>query len=337
MTAETRPPERAAANLALRPIPEYLRAQVRSRMTWISGCHLRRPRAGRQPPRSGCSNLLEEARLADELGLDLFGVGEHHRPDYLVSLAGDRARGARGADEADPARERGDRALVGRPGSRLPAVRARRPDLGRAAPRSSPGAARSSSRSRSSATTSTTTTSSSRRSSSCCSRSATTSASRGRGRHRAPLEDARVWPRPVQEPLPVWVAVGGTPESVVRARARPADDARDHRRTDRALRAVRRPLPPGVGEAGHEGEPPLAINTHAFVADTARPPTARSRRRISGHEPHRPRARLAAVRAAEYEALAGAAAPLAIGSPEQVAEKIVRSTSCSGRSAISHT
>ena len=37
------------------------------------------------------------------------------------------------------------------------------------------------------------------------------------GKHRAPLEDAVVWPRPVQEQLPIWVAVGGTPESVVRA------------------------------------------------------------------------------------------------------------------------
>src|ERR1700747_3095635 len=30
-------------------------------------------------------NLLEEARLADDLGLKVFAVGEHHRPDYLVS------------------------------------------------------------------------------------------------------------------------------------------------------------------------------------------------------------------------------------------------------------
>src|SRR5680860_328451 len=37
------------------------------------------------------------------------------------------------------------------------------------------------------------------------------------GRHRAPLAEAGVWPRPVQEPLPVWVAVGGSPQSVVRA------------------------------------------------------------------------------------------------------------------------
>ncbi len=30
-------------------------------------------------------DLLEEAELADQLGLDLFAVGEHHRPDFLVS------------------------------------------------------------------------------------------------------------------------------------------------------------------------------------------------------------------------------------------------------------
>ena len=30
-------------------------------------------------------DLLEEIELADEVGLDVFGVGEHHRPDYAVS------------------------------------------------------------------------------------------------------------------------------------------------------------------------------------------------------------------------------------------------------------
>jgi probable LLM family oxidoreductase len=30
-------------------------------------------------------DLMEEIKLADELGLDVFGVGEHHRPDYAVS------------------------------------------------------------------------------------------------------------------------------------------------------------------------------------------------------------------------------------------------------------
>lgn len=31
------------------------------------------------------SDLLEEVELADRLGLDVFGVGEHHRPDFVVS------------------------------------------------------------------------------------------------------------------------------------------------------------------------------------------------------------------------------------------------------------
>src|SRR5665213_3657375 len=29
--------------------------------------------------------LIEEIKLADQLGLDVFGIGEHHRPDYAVS------------------------------------------------------------------------------------------------------------------------------------------------------------------------------------------------------------------------------------------------------------
>ena len=34
---------------------------------------------------AGIRNLLEEIELADQVGLDLFGGGEHHRPDYAVS------------------------------------------------------------------------------------------------------------------------------------------------------------------------------------------------------------------------------------------------------------
>src|SRR5580700_3962824 len=30
-------------------------------------------------------NVIDEAVLADELGVDFFGVGEHHRPDFAVS------------------------------------------------------------------------------------------------------------------------------------------------------------------------------------------------------------------------------------------------------------
>src|SRR5271167_2861395 len=36
-------------------------------------------------PRQRMQDLIEEAELADQLGLDVFGIGEHHRPDFLVS------------------------------------------------------------------------------------------------------------------------------------------------------------------------------------------------------------------------------------------------------------
>jgi alkanesulfonate monooxygenase SsuD/methylene tetrahydromethanopterin reductase-like flavin-dependent oxidoreductase (luciferase family) len=38
-----------------------------------------------------------------------------------------------------------------------------------------------------------------------------------KGRHRAPLNGERVDPRALQQPLPVWIASGGTPQSVARA------------------------------------------------------------------------------------------------------------------------
>src|SRR5438270_12318080 len=44
------------------------------------------PQTGRTiSPAERLRNLLEEIELADQVGLDVFGVGEHHRPDYAVS------------------------------------------------------------------------------------------------------------------------------------------------------------------------------------------------------------------------------------------------------------
>lgn len=36
-------------------------------------------------PKQRMDEIIEAAKLADELGLDIFGVGEHHRLDYVVS------------------------------------------------------------------------------------------------------------------------------------------------------------------------------------------------------------------------------------------------------------
>lgn len=42
----------------------------------------------RTSPAQRLADLLERIRLADEVGLDFFGIGEHHRPDYAVSAPG---------------------------------------------------------------------------------------------------------------------------------------------------------------------------------------------------------------------------------------------------------
>lgn len=38
-----------------------------------------------QPAQQRLQDLIEEIKLMDEVGLDFFGIGEHHRPDYVVS------------------------------------------------------------------------------------------------------------------------------------------------------------------------------------------------------------------------------------------------------------
>src|SRR6201991_3851127 len=38
-----------------------------------------------QPAQQRMQELIEEIKLMDEVGLDFYGIGEHHRPDYAVS------------------------------------------------------------------------------------------------------------------------------------------------------------------------------------------------------------------------------------------------------------
>ena len=44
------------------------------------------PATGRTlPATQRLRDLMEEIELADQVGLDVFGIGEHHRPDFLAS------------------------------------------------------------------------------------------------------------------------------------------------------------------------------------------------------------------------------------------------------------
>ncbi len=91
------------------------------------------------------------------------------------------------------------------------------------------------------------------------------------GRHRPPLAGQGVYPRPVQDPLPVWVAVGGTPESVRRTATLGLPMAL----------AIIGGMPEQFGgmvqlyrqtweQAGHDpADLRLSINSHGYLADGA--------------------------------------------------------------------
>jgi probable LLM family oxidoreductase len=146
------------------------------------------------------------------------------------------------------------------------------------------------------------------------------------GRHRAPLTDALVWPRPVQERLPVWVAVGGTPQSVVRAGTLglPLTLAIIGGQPERFAPLVEL-YRQAWAAAGHDPSAArLAINTHAFVAETLReadaafaPSYLAMMNRIGRERGWPPAGR------PEYEALRSPRGALAVGTPEEVAEKIL--------------
>jgi alkanesulfonate monooxygenase SsuD/methylene tetrahydromethanopterin reductase-like flavin-dependent oxidoreductase (luciferase family) len=94
---------------------------------------------------------------------------------------------------------------------------------------------------------------------------------RWKGSHRAPLKGQGVYPRALQQPLPVWIASGGTPQSVARAGALGLPLAIAIIGGEPARFA---PLADLYREAGRRaGVAPdkllVGINGHGFLADTA--------------------------------------------------------------------
>ena len=216
------------------------------------------------------AELLEQIELADSVGLDVFGLGEHHRPDYAISapavaLAAGAARTKRMRltsavtvlSSDDPVRVyqqfatldclSGGRAeiMAGRGafiesfplfGYELDAYEklfAENLELLLAIRRES--------------------------------------RPHWRGGHRPPLAGEGVYPRALQNPLPVWIASGGTPQSVARAGALGlplaiaiigGEPARFAPLAELYRASARRA---GVPEASLR----LGINGHGFLADTA--------------------------------------------------------------------
>ena len=284
------------------------------------------PEPGQSAPVSPAERvrrLLEEVELADQVGLDVFGIGEHHRPEYVASapavlLAAAAARTKRirltsavtVLSSDDPVRVfqqfatldliSGGRAeiMVGR-GSFIESfplfgydledydeLFAEKLDL--------------------------------------LLKLRESEEITWRGEFRPPLDDRGVYPRPLQNPLPVWVAVGGTPSSAARAgalglpmalgiigglpeRFKPLVEL--HRRAARA--------------ASHE-PPPLSINSHGFLADDAQeaadlayPAFALTMNRIGRERGWPPLTRQ------QFDASLSLRGANFVGSPQQVIEKIL--------------
>jgi probable LLM family oxidoreductase len=161
-------------------------------------------------------NLLEEMELADRVGLDVFGIGEHHRAEFLDSAPAVILAAAAGRTKdirltsavtvlsaADPVRvfqefatldliSHGRAEIVAGRGSFVESyplfglrledydsLFAEKLDL--------------------------------------LLKIRENTHVHWSGKHRAPLTGQAVYPRPLQNPLPIWVGVGGTPASFVRA------------------------------------------------------------------------------------------------------------------------
>ena len=99
------------------------------------------------------------------------------------------------------------------------------------------------------------------------------------GKHRPPLDDLGVYPRPLQDPLPVWIAVGGTPQSVVARRAR--SGCRWRSRSSAALPERFAPFAELYREAARRaGHEPAAAAQHQ-LARLHRRDLAAGRRRVA--------------------------------------------------------
>ena len=153
------------------------------------------------------------------------------------------------------------------------------------------------------------------------------------GQHRAPLTGQGVYPRPVQNPLPIWLGVGGTPESFARAGmlglplmiAIIGGETRRFRPLVNAYREYGR-------RAGHAPEK-LKVGVHAlgYVAETTQqaiddflPGYTKTFTKIGRERGWPP------ITRAHFDAARSSQGALLLGNPEEVVEKIRRHSEALG-------
>ncbi len=272
------------------------------------------------------SDLIEEMELADRVGLDVFGVGEHHRPDYLVSspavvLAAGAAKTKRirltsavtVLSSDDPVRVfqdfatldliSGGRAeiMAGR-GSFIESYPLFGYDLDDYDELFAEKLA-------------------------MLLRLRESERVTWQGKHTQSLENLGVYPRPVQNPLPLWIAVGGTPQSVVRAGTLglPLAVAIIGGAPERFVSFVDL-YRESARRAGHDPATlGVSINSHGLIADTsdlaadaAWPPYAAQMGKIGRERGWPPPSRR------QFDAERSPAGSMLVGSAQEVTEKILR-------------
>jgi len=146
------------------------------------------------------------------------------------------------------------------------------------------------------------------------------------GETRKPIQGRGVYPRPLQDPLPLWIAVGGTPQSVARA---------GYLGLPLAIAIIGgepRRFKPLVDLYRQSGEKAgvdssvlkTSINVHGFIHDTTQSaadifyaPQAEVMDRIGRERGWGPTNR------GQYDAMRGPHGALFVGGPEEVADKII--------------
>jgi len=283
------------------------------------------PRTGRQvSPGERLRNLIEEIALADQLGLDVFGVGEHHRADYVVSApavvlaaAATRTKAIRLTSAVnvlssdDPVRvfqefatldliSDGRAEIMAGRGSFIESFPLFGYDLEDYDALFSEKLELLLALRKSEKVT-------------------------WRGKHRAPITDRGVYPRPERE-IPVWIAVGGTPQSAIRAGTLglPMALAIIGGEPERFA-----PFVEIYREAGQRaGHPPerlkVSINSHGYLADTAQraadeayPPFAATMNRIGRERGWPPLSR------SDFDRSTGLRGANFVGDPQQMIDKIL--------------
>ena len=276
-------------------------------------------------PHQRMMNLMEEIELADQLGLDVFAIGEHHRPDFVVSspavvlaAAAVKTKNIRLSSAVtvlssdDPVRVFQDFAHVDLLSKGRAEIMAGRGSFVESFPLFGNDM---------------------RDYNALFSEKLELLMKLNKsekitwqGKLRPSIDNRGVYPRPFQKELPIWVAVGGTPASVVRAA---------NYGLPMALAIIGGGPERFVGftdlykktyqEAGHDAtQLQLAINSHGYLADDSQRaadefygPYAHVMSKI-GRERGWP-----AMNREHYEMLRGPSGSLLVGSPQEVIEKIL--------------